>query len=169
MIQAKWLFEHHLQHEALASFCEEQLKKLSLNSMKRDAITSMVLVKPSDTLISGSKREKGNGSSTEYAALHWQEHVDRDLLIKHQKLAQDLENYQYYIQLYRTVMSGLNSKERWLIKKIYEEGNSPAQLLLDKECPYKNFSKSTLHNRKNEILKKADMIVNMCLQRGGKE
>lgn len=165
LIQAKWLFEHHLQHEALAEFCKEQLNQISLQSLKDDAISSMLLSKPPET-IHISKASHSSGSSTEYAALHWQENIDPALLNKYKNLKNDLNQYQFYLQLYKAVLSGLAPREAWLINKLYIEGFSLSQALTEPGSPYENYCKSTIHNRKKEILKKADQIISMCSQKG---
>lgn len=169
LIQAKWLFEHHLQHEALAEFCKEQLNQISLQSLKDDAISSMLLSKPPGTFHAGGSNTHSSGSPTEYAALHWQENIDSSLLNKYKKLKHDLNQYQYYLQLYKAVLSGLSPREAWLINKLYIEGFSLSQALTEPGSPYENYCKSTIHNRKREILKKADQIISMCSQKGEEE
>lgn len=169
MIQAKWLFEHHLQHEAMASFCKERLNQFSLQSMKDDAISSMLLSKPPGSISSRGSGMHSSGSPTEYAALHWQEHIDPEFLNEYQELKRDLAQYQYYLQLFRTIITGLAPKEAWLIKKIYIEGLSLSQIMTEAGSPYEYYCKSTIHNRKKEILKKADLIISMCSTKGEKE
>lgn len=110
-----------------------------------------------------------SGSPTEYAALHWQEHIDPELLNEYQELKRDLAKYQYYLQLFRTIITSLAPKEAWLIKKIYIEGLSLSQIMTEAGSPYEYCCKSTIHNRKKEILKRADLIISMCSTKGEKE
>ncbi len=152
MISAKWLFEKHRNHLAMAAFYEEELKRLEIE--KDEIIEGMALAGPSI-----EKRPCGSGISnpTERIFLHYGDEMDYSarLMEVRQKQSQN----QYWLHLYSIILSCYPKDERWIIEQHYTNGVSQTALTSIVDSPTYGLSRSTVSRWIKRITEKADVII----------
>ena len=166
MIHAKWLFEHHLQHSAMAKHLKNQIETMerAINNPQDAIIATMALTRP--PLDSPFIRSSGQGSPTERIALQWREKAQEEAIIQRNQLQAQLNEYEYYLSLFDSVISAFPQREKWLIENYFIQCHSLSQIVEMVESPYYGYSKPTICRHKNRVLKKADDFLHSCFTKG---
>ena len=155
---AAWLFENHRQFAARAAYAQKQIERLPeiIQQRKDEAILSMSLARPE---IGSLPKGSHSGSSTEHAAIYWEQNVTQDVNLMVNQLYAELRESEYYLDLYNKIITMLKRKEAWLVEAYYEQELTIGQIIAMPESPYYQYSRSTVYRHKERILHKADEVI----------
>ena len=105
---AAWLFENHRQFAARAAYAQKQIERLPeiIQQRKDEAILSMSLARPE---IGSLPKGSHSGSSTEHAAIYWEQNVTQDVNLMVNQLYAELRESEYYLDLYNKIITMLDS------------------------------------------------------------
>jgi len=157
MKDAKWLFSNHrwLKGQLQLLLIQQEAQQEQSEWQKDEAIASIVLTRPEFSSVHSNSNK---GSSTEHAALHWQDEMPCQEADQ-AALEKKIKSYQYNLKLYDIVISYLTSEEAWFVEKYYEQQIPIAQLCDMPGSPFSLYSKSTIYRCRDRILAKADRFL----------
>lgn len=156
-MNAKWLFENHLNHLAMVRYLTAQAaEQARLRDQLRDeTIEGLALARP---CMDGMPHASSYSSSpTEWVALTYE-----DVLNGEPPIASALAEYRRYLRLFDCAMVCLTDNEKWLVDQHFIQGIPMAVLAQLQDNPYGPCVRSTLWRYKERVLEKVDRFLSTC-------
>lgn len=128
-----------------------------------EVILSMVFHENTKDKSPRSKSHK-HGSSTEYAALHYNEQLCKELSEHEEQrvvLCNELERLERYLQIYDTAMVALSEKERHFVQAHFDRGLSLSEMTCVKLGGNNPLSLSTLKRMRTRVLAKLSSVFSL--------
>lgn len=164
MIEAKWLFENHLNHLAMVQFLTAHIatQNKQIARERAETIEALSLGRP---VLDGMPRGGSCSSSTERIALLYENLISPTLETNAARLAEN----QHYLALFDSVMTCLTDNEKWIIEKHYIQKASLAEMQEMPDSPIGSRTRTTLWRYKERAVLKADAFLSVCQKKGDED
>ncbi len=164
MIEAKWLFENHLNHLAMVQYLTAHIatQNKQIAREREETIEALSLGRP---VLDGMPRGGSGSSSTERIALSYENLISPSLEMNAARLAE----YQRYLVLFDSAMTCLTDNEKWIIEKHYIQKASLAEMQEMPDSPLGSRTRTTLWRYKERALLKADAFLSVCRKKGDED
>ena len=161
MIEAKWLFENHLNHLAVVQYLKAHIaaQNEQIARERDDTIEALSLARP---VLDGMPHGCTSYSPTERIALTYESLMPVSLKEDISKLTE----YQHYLSLFDAAMTCLTDNERWIVEKHYIQKVSLAEMQEISDSPIHNRTRTTLWRYKERAVQKADAFLSICQRKG---
>lgn len=160
MSQAEWLLSNYEAYRCRLAILEvilAQYKADKPNDLHiHQVIEEMSLAAP---VLSDISTTHGNGSKTEYIALHYQEQLRAQKEEELMRILSESKKLQYYINICDTMLASLSAKEKQLIENKYVLHKTYDRMLAELPDGIAPLSKSALWYQCKRVIKKLDGML----------